>query len=44
MNRRYEVQKYIAITVWKLREEISEVEIEEYMNLHIDIQEWIENF
>lgn len=41
MNRRYvqkqEIYKYINIKVWKLRKEISEVEIEECMNLDIDI-------
>lgn len=30
-------RKYINIKVWKLRKEISEVEIEECMNLDIDI-------
>lgn len=30
-------RKYISIKVWKLRKEISEVEIEECMNLNIDI-------
>lgn len=30
-------RKYISIKVWKLRKEISEVEIEECMNLDIDI-------
>lgn len=30
-------RKYISIKVWKLRKEISEVEIEKCMNLDIDI-------
>lgn len=41
---RFRNRKYISIRVWKLRKEISGVEIEEYMNLDTDVQECIENF
>lgn len=41
---RFRNRKYISIRVWKLRKEISGIEIEEYMNLDTDVQECIENF